>query len=235
MPDTDLDRAFDTLVVEVEHIVTPPGAKQARSTLLRRRAGVAGAALLAVAVVGGIAVAAQGGAGTHEPQPAPPVTRTDDSSVTGKQFYPTSAIDGHWHTRHLSQAELRQLLLAAGRDDVLAWWESHAPAGRPRITLAAGRVNGHVLAVGTDARPYLRVLDWGSFTDHGDEVRLSRGRASRPNATLRDTVTGSRLVFDVVTSDWPRRYGVSGVEQARVLYSSLPFTRFIGSGPGPGP
>lgn len=233
MPDTELDRAFDTLVVEVERVVVPPGAKQARSTLLRRRAGVAGAALLVVAVVGGIAVATQAGAGTHEPQPARPVTRTDDSSVTGEQLYPTSAIDGHWHTRHLSQGEFRHLLVAAGRDDVLAWWESHAPAGRPRLTLAAGRVNGHVLTVGTDAQPYLRSLDWGTFTDHGDEVRLSHGHSSTPTATLRYTVTGSRLVLDVVTSDWPRRYGVSGVEQARVLYASLPFTRFIGSGPGP--
>ena len=52
------------------------------------------------------------------------MTRTDDSSLTGGQVYPTSAIDGHWHTRHLSQAELRHLLVAAGRDDALVWWES---------------------------------------------------------------------------------------------------------------
>ena len=229
MPDTDLDRAFDTLVLEVERTVIPPGATQARSTLLRRRAGVAGAALLVVAVAGGIA-AAQGGAGTHEPQPAPPVNRTDDSSVTGQQVYPTSAIDGHWHTRHLSQAELRHLLVAAGRDDALAWWESHAPAGRPRLTLAAGRVNGFSLCLGTDAKPYLRGLDGGHFTEHGDEVVL-RHYGSTPEAMLRYMITGSRLDLDLVRSNWPRQHGVSGADQVRILYASLPFTRFVGSGP----
>ena len=229
MPDTDLDRAFDTLVVEVERAVTPPGAKQARGTLLRRRAGVAGAALLVVAVVGGIA-ATQGGAGTHEPQPAPPVTRTEHSSVAGQQVYPTSAIDGHWHTRYLSQAELRQFLVAAGRDDVLAWWEAHAPAGRPRLTLAAGRVNGYSLWLGTDAKPYLRALDAGYFAEHGGEVVL-RHYGSTPEATLRYTITGSRLEFELVRCDWPRENGVSGADRVRVLFASLPFTRFIGSGP----
>jgi hypothetical protein len=227
MPETNLDRAFDIFVLEVERVATAPGAAQARTTVRVRRAGVAAVALLLVALLGGISVAATGGG--HEPRPAAPVT-TEHTRVTDQQFYPTSAIDGHWQTRHLSQAELRRLLLAAGRDGVLAWWESHAPAGRPRLTLAAGRVQGRVLAVGTDSRPYLKRLDWGFFTSDGDEVRLLPGPGAPPNATLRCTVTGDRLACDVVASDWSRRYGVSGVEQARVLYSSLPFTRFVGSG-----
>ncbi|GAA2156434.1 hypothetical protein GCM10009844_44680 [Nocardioides koreensis] len=230
MPDTDLDRAFDTFVLEIERAVTEPGAKQARSTLLRRRAGVAGAALLVVAVVGGIA-AAQGGAGTHEPQPAPPVTRTDDTSVAGGDFYPTAAIDGHWRTRHLSQAEVRELLVATGREGVLAWWVSRPFEGRPRLTFSAAGVNGHNLSLGTDAEPYLRSLAWGSITHHRDEVVLNRHFTSRPGVKLRYTISGSRLDLDVLSSAWPERHGRSGLEQARVLYSGLPFTRFVSPGP----
>lgn len=234
MPDTDLDRAFDDFVLEVERAVAPPGAQRVRGTVRRQRAGVAGAALLVASVVGGLTMIAQHGSGTDEPQPAPPVTRTDDASVAGGDFYPTAAINGHWQTRDLSQAELRELLVAAGRDDALAWWESHAPDGRPRLTFSAARVNGYNLSLGTAAQPYLRALVWGSLSDHRDEVVLNRKFTSTPGVRLRYAISGSRLELEVLTSALPRRHGVSGAEQARVLFSSLPFTRFVSAGPWQG-
>jgi hypothetical protein len=230
MPDTDLDRAFDTLVADVERVVAPPGADRTRTTVrLRRARGAALALLLALAVVGGVTVAIQGGDASREPQPAPPVTRTDESSLGG-DLYPASAVDGHWRTRHLSPVELRGLLVAAGRTDVLARWESHGRVGSPRLTLAVNAVQGRSLWLGVDARPYLIKLDRGSFTELGHRVVLTRQHTSTPTAWLRATVTGARLDLVVVDSAWPSRNGVSGVEQARALYSSLPFTRFVSAG-----
>jgi hypothetical protein len=150
----------------------------------------------------------------------------------GGPVFPTSRVDGHWHTRHLTEAELAGLLTSAGRGDVLARWESHTPPGRPRLTLSASVVLGHSLWLGTDDRPYGAPLDWGSMEPRGeDRVGLRHHHSSTPTATLRYTVAGSRLTFEVVRSAWPDRDGVSGRAQVGALYASLPFTRFVGSGP----
>lgn len=230
MPEQDLDRAFDTLVVEVERVVRPPGAGRARTTLLARRATAGGVALLVVAV-GGLAVAVQGDPGSHGPEPAPPVTTPRTPTDSGSKVFSTSRIDGHWHTRHLQPAELAGLLNAAGRGDVLVRWEAHHPPGPARLTLSASVMQGHSLWLGTDARPYVTPLDWGLVEPRGDRVVLHRHHASDAGAALRYTVSGARLTFDVVRSAWPERDGVPGRAQVRALYSSLPFTRFVGSGP----
>jgi hypothetical protein len=60
---------------------------------------------------------------------------------------------------------------------------------------------------------------------------LHRHVASDAGATLRYTVAGTRLTFDVVRSAWPQRRGVPGRAQVRALYSSLSFTRFVSAGP----
>ena len=228
MPDTDLDRAFGTLVAEVDLAVTPPGADRTRSTVRNRRVGVAAVALLAVAAVGGVTVATRLGDAPGQPQPTRQMTPNDESALGGRSSF--APIDGHWRTSQLSPVELRGLLVAAGRDDELAWWEAHGPAGRPRLTVAANAVQGLSLWLGTSARPYLERLDWGSFTEHGHHVVLRRGYTPTPDAWLRATITSTRLDLDVVDSAWPSRNGVSGTDQVRTLYASLPFTRFVSAG-----
>ncbi|MFC4785341.1 hypothetical protein ACT8ZV_12760 [Nocardioides sp. MAHUQ-72] len=229
MPDTDLDRGFDDLVVEVERMVQPPGARAAVGRVRIRRAAVTAAGVLGLAL-GGIAVVAQDGVRPPPPHPAP-VTRTEQPLPSGGEVFATSPLDGHWHTRPLSPAELGTLLRRAGETGLAARWAARPERGGARLTLVTRLMGGYSLWLGTEADPYRSGLGWGTLSEHGRRVRLGWHQSTTPTTTLRYTLTDGRVVFELVGSDLPQRNGVPGRERAAVLYTSLPFHRFVSAGP----
>ena len=232
MPDTDLDRVFDQLVADVERDSRVPGADRARTTARTHRVRVAGIAALALLTVG--TVAALGNRADQAPEPVAPLNRKEsgDGFVGDpKSVLPTTPIDGLWRTRPLAPREVADLLGAAGAPGVLAEWQGSAPAGRPRLALAATTIGGYGLWLGTTDQPWVRLLDWGYPRPQGEDVQLRRRFGDAGEAVLSPTVSGGRLTLELVSSTYPDRRGVDGADRVRALYTSLAFERFHGTGP----
>ena len=197
----------------------------ARRTRVRRNltiGGVTAAALLVTA----LAVAAP----EEQPRSTQPASvPSGRPSGDASRLFPTSTLDGHWHTAPLDRRETRDVFRAGGLGDVFDRWSATHPGARPRLTMAASSVFPYGLWLGSTAQPYAEIVDWGAMTVRGHRVLLvAEGGGSR--ATLSWTRTGDRVAFDVVRADWPTRQGFSGATQVRALYATETFVKFVGAG-----
>ena len=198
----------------------------ARRTRVRRNVtigGVTAAALLVTA----LAVAAPG----EQPpstQPAPSAPERSDGSA--REVYPTSPLDGHWRTAPLDRARARVLLGEAGLEASFARWARSRPGERPRLTIVASSVIPYSVWLGTGSDPYAENLESGFMRVRGPRVLLV-GEGDGPRTTLRWTRTGQQLRLDVVATNRPDRRGTSGETQARALFASETFLRYVSPGP----
>jgi RNA polymerase sigma factor (sigma-70 family) len=191
--------------------------------VVRRNTTIGAVAAVAALTIGLSLVPGQGPRSVAPVVPKPSVF----STVT----YPTSRLDGRWHTRLLGRAAVNGSLEEAGMNGVAGRWHDSEPRGRARLTLVSAVVGGFVLWLGSDRDPYAELLDWGDITVDGDRVEFTPMEAASPHATFRWTITGNRLRFELIETDRPGRNGVSGAALVRALYTELPFTRFYGVGP----
>ena len=138
----------------------------------------------------------------------------------------TSGVSGLWQTRALTDAEVRDLLDRAGLSTDAARWEGQKPPGNTRLSIYAKGSGFWSIWLGTHARPDIRVLDHGGFWQVGDDQLAINGLgATGARTTLGWTRTKDELQLSLVSTNWPDREGVSGADQVRALYATLPFVR----------
>ena len=197
---------------------------QARKQDLRRNLAIGAAAAAVVAItVGAVAMSPESPA---SPQPTAPTNSESPRAGSAVQPFMTSEVSGLWQTRALSDAEVRDLLGRAGLSAEAARWEDQKPPGNTRLSIYAKPNGFWAILLGTRARPDIWALDTGGFSQVGDDQLVIKGSgATTARATLGWTRTEGQLRLSLVSTNWPDHNGVSGADQVRTLYATLPFFR----------
>ena len=195
---------------------------RARKQDLRRNLVIGAAAAAVVTVtLGALSLSPESPASQQPTAPTP-----SESPRASSSFQPlvTSGVRGLWQTRALKDAEVRDLLDRAGLSTDAAQWEDQKPPGKTRLSIYAKGNGFWSIWLGTHARPDTWVLDNGSFWQVGDDQLVINGLGSTgARATLGWTRTKNQLRLSLVSTNWPDHEGVTGADQVRALYATLPF------------